>query len=199
MIHLRNHFGWEKGTTRIRGEAKSNTLDFLRRSGFFNAGREGRSLDDIWLALRDRLAQKKIEHRDLLMLDGCYFPEPSFSIEDDYSIVRFSKEEIDSLGRAPDVVKSFFVNEQLDREWHSQYWFGPPTDLSNRSRTIHGKLIRTPLTILADEGDSLEVDATVFISSEWQHGNFLGYAGLLERIRFAVDPQTNGFYFGRIS
>jgi hypothetical protein len=123
MIYLRNHFGWEKGTPRIRGEAKSNTIDFLRRSGFFNAGREGRSLDDIWSALRDRLAQKTIEHRDLLILDGCYFPKPSFSIEDDYSIVRFSKEEIDSLGPAPDVVKTFFVNEQLDRDWHSQYWF----------------------------------------------------------------------------
>jgi hypothetical protein len=27
-------------------------------------------------------------------------------------------------------------------------------------------------------------------------GTFLGYSGLLERIRFAVDPQQNNFYFG---
>jgi hypothetical protein len=124
MVHLRNHFGWEKGTPHVRGEAKSKSVDFLRRSGFFNAVREGRSLDDIWSALfRDRLAQKTIEHRDLLILDGCHFPEPSFSIADDYSIVRFSRDEIDSLGPAPDVVKTFFVNERLDRDWHSQYWF----------------------------------------------------------------------------
>ncbi len=91
----------------------------------------------------------------------------------------------------------------LDREIAQALGFfeqaGPPANLSTRSGTIHGKLHRTPLTIRADEGDSLEVDATVFVSSEWLHGNFLGYAGLLERIRFAVDPQTNGFYFGRIS
>jgi hypothetical protein len=28
--------------------------------------------------------------------------------------------------------------------------------------------------------------------------NFLGYEGLLQRIRFAVDPEVNLFYFGRI-
>jgi len=25
---------------------------------------------------------------------------------------------------------------------------------------------------------------------------FLGYSGLLDRIRFALDPQANDFYFG---
>jgi hypothetical protein len=55
------------------------------------------------------------------------------------------------------------------------------------------------LTLLADEGDSLDVDAAVFVATgdEYPVGrSFLGYAGLLERIRFALDPQTNQFYFG---
>jgi len=55
------------------------------------------------------------------------------------------------------------------------------------------------LTLLADEGESFELDTTLFASREWSLGNFIGYAGFLERIRFAVDPSTNDFYFGGLS
>ncbi|MFQ5791256.1 MAG: hypothetical protein ACE5JI_12365 [Acidobacteriota bacterium] len=75
---------------------------------------------------------------------------------------------------------------------------GPSVGLSTRSGTIEGKLIRAPVTILADEGESFEVEATLFVSRDWAYGNFLGYSGFLERIRFAVDPSTNDFYFGGI-
>ena len=75
---------------------------------------------------------------------------------------------------------------------------GPNVSLSTRSGTVQGKLIRTSLTIVADEGESFEVEATLFVSRDWAHGNFLGYSGLLERIRFAVDPASNDFYFGGI-
>ena len=57
-------------------------------------------------------------------------------------------------------------------------------------------LKRIPVQILADDGESLSVDATVAVWSEWHHGTFIGYPGLLERIRFAVDPFDNYFYFG---
>ncbi len=34
-------------------------------------------------------------------------------------------------------------------------------------------------------------------SSDWPPGKtFLGYSGLLDSIRFALDPQRNHFYFG---
>ncbi len=75
---------------------------------------------------------------------------------------------------------------------------GPTVSLSTRSGTIRGKLIRAPLTLVADEGESFEVETTLFVSRDWTHGNFLGYSGLLERIRFAVDPSANDFYFGAI-
>ena len=121
--YLRERFQWEKGKARIRREAAWNTSEFLQRSGFFNAVHEGRDLDEVWTAqLRDRVAQKEVERRELLLLDGCHFPERSFSVLD-YTLVRFSKDEIDSLGPAPEVVKSFFPHEHLDRDWHSQYWF----------------------------------------------------------------------------
>lgn len=73
---------------------------------------------------------------------------------------------------------------------------GQPTRLSTRFGPIDGYLERTKITILADEGESIEVEATVFVSKRWLGGSFLGYAGLLERVRFAVDPQQNFFYFG---
>lgn len=73
---------------------------------------------------------------------------------------------------------------------------GPPVSLSTRRGTVNGRLVRVPMTILADEGDSLRVEATLFVSQDWEQGNFIGYCGFLERIRFAVDPQTNDFYFG---
>jgi len=34
--------------------------------------------------------------------------------------------------------------------------------------------------------------------ADWPGPNFIGYEGLLQRIRFAVDPETNLFYFGQI-
>jgi predicted aspartyl protease len=73
---------------------------------------------------------------------------------------------------------------------------GQPQSLSTRLGPVSGQLKRTSITIIADDGDSMDVEATVFISADWTAGNFLGYGGLLERVRFAVDPQANLFYFG---
>lgn len=57
------------------------------------------------------------------------------------------------------------------------------------------------LSIEADRGADLEAPATVFIpeldpSQRWGLPNFIGLTGFLERIRFAVDPFRNLFYFG---
>lgn len=66
---------------------------------------------------------------------------------------------------------------------------------------FNGRLLRVPLKIMADhdQGRTLDVVATAFVAIDpgWPAGrSFLGYAGLLERIRFAIDPGTNYFYFG---
>jgi hypothetical protein len=73
---------------------------------------------------------------------------------------------------------------------------GQPQSLSTRLGLVNGQLKRTTITIIADDGNSVDVEATVFVSAEWTGGNFLGYGGLLERVRFALDPQQNFFYFG---
>ena len=73
---------------------------------------------------------------------------------------------------------------------------GAPARISTRYGPVEGRLERTSLEILADQGDSLVINATVWVSPDWRSGNFLGYGGLLERIRFAVDPSENAVYFG---
>lgn len=70
--------------------------------------------------------------------------------------------------------------------------------LSTRLGLFQGSLYRVPVMLHADEGESLDVEATVFQSPDWRGPSFLGYQGLLQRIRFAVDPETNLFYFGQI-
>ena len=57
--------------------------------------------------------------------------------------------------------------------------------------------MRVPLTFEADEGAPLVTEATFFVSADWPEGmTFLGYSGLLDSMRFALDPQANHFYFG---
>ena len=73
---------------------------------------------------------------------------------------------------------------------------GDTVTISSRMGTVQGKLVRAMTTLVADDGDSVEVDSTVFVSRDWPAGSFIGYSGLLERIRFAIDPHDNAFIFG---
>jgi hypothetical protein len=60
-----------------------------------------------------------------------------------------------------------------------------------------GHLVRLPLTLVADEGESLEMEGVFFVCRDWPVDlTFLGYSGLLDSIRFALDSQANQFYFG---
>lgn len=86
----------------------------------------------------------------------------------------------------------------LDAETADVLGFEPLEDLalSTRLGTISGQLGRFPLRLIADEGESLTVESTFFVSPDWDAGVFLGYSGLLEHLRFAIDPRENLFYFG---
>ena len=77
---------------------------------------------------------------------------------------------------------------------------GPWTRLSTRLGVLAGQLIRLPVTLMADEGESLDlVDAIFFVSPDWRGGTFLGYTGFLDQLRIALDSPANLFYFGRES
>lgn len=71
-----------------------------------------------------------------------------------------------------------------------------------RGVRVSGNLYRMTLSFLAEEGETLDVDATAFVpdpqsSMEWGNfPSFVGLTGCLERMRFAVDPTTETFFFG---
>ncbi len=65
--------------------------------------------------------------------------------------------------------------------------------------TIQGDLYLHRLTLLAQEGEPLDFEATIFVSADWQGPNLLGYTGALDRLRFAIDPGGNRFYFGPLA
>ena len=91
--------------------------------------------------------------------------------------------------------------------WTEKLNFDPAEAVSDEQRlairgyVVRGYLYRVAFTLEADEGDDLDVDATVFVPQVGPGEprlslNFLGLQGFLNRIRFAVDPTTNSFYFG---
>ncbi|MFY9819950.1 MAG: hypothetical protein WAM82_01110 [Thermoanaerobaculia bacterium] len=77
------------------------------------------------------------------------------------------------------------------------YLDGQKITLNSRFGRIEGTLVQLLVTFLADDGIALDKYATFFISPDWPPGRtFLGYSGLLDGMRFAIDPQVNHFYFG---
>jgi hypothetical protein len=76
-----------------------------------------------------------------------------------------------------------------------------PLEIMIRGIWVKGGLHRLPLVLLASEGNSLSMEATAFIPDAprnfgTSHPSFVGYVGCLERVRFAIDPQMERFYFG---
>ncbi len=113
-----------------------------------------------------------------------------FSLPNFESIFFFAK--IDPA--TPWVVLNSDINELLGLRAEST-----DTTLQTALGNMRGCLERYPITLIAEHGKALQIDATLFVCNEWTRGNFLGYSGFLERIRFAVDPHCQKFYFGRIS
>ncbi len=71
--------------------------------------------------------------------------------------------------------------------------------LSTRVGTLAGDLYRGTIVVLAEEGQDLEIEATVFVPyvpyEEWHGPNIVGYPGFLQRLRFAFDPGFIRFHF----
>jgi hypothetical protein len=75
---------------------------------------------------------------------------------------------------------------------------GERVRIRTKDGAFEGRLERASLELVADEGDALNFEATVWVCPDWRGGTFLGYAGLLDHIRFAVDPSDNSFHFGSL-
>lgn len=75
--------------------------------------------------------------------------------------------------------------------------------LNIRGIAYTGWLYHIPIHIPALVGEALDIEATAFIPNfppdeTWFYPNFIGLQGFLDRIRFAVDPNNNMFFFGRL-
>lgn len=72
--------------------------------------------------------------------------------------------------------------------------------METRFGTITGFLNRIPIIIIAEEGGgtSAEIDSTCFVSDQWPGPPVIGWKGCLERMKFAIDPSLDRFYFGSI-
>jgi|GEM_PF-409114 len=69
-----------------------------------------------------------------------------------------------------------------------------------------GALHRVNLTFIAADGDDLSIESTMFVpllkaEEQWPEDFpcILGMQGCLERLRFAVDPSDDTFYFGELA
>jgi hypothetical protein len=70
--------------------------------------------------------------------------------------------------------------------------------------TISGTIHRLSLTLQAITGESLSLEVTALMPDPqspllWDLPAYMGMFGCLERMRFAVDPNTDIFYFGSLS
>ena len=70
-----------------------------------------------------------------------------------------------------------------------------PVRLHTRFGSLQGSLERINIRLGADDGLPLDLDATCYVSPEWPGPFVLGWKGALERIRFALDPPHERFYF----
>ena len=75
------------------------------------------------------------------------------------------------------------------------------TELRTHVGTIRGDLYRLPVRFIATEGISVEIEATAVVpdlhQAVWHNApTFLGFRDCQDRLRFAIDPSEEKFYFG---
>ena len=81
---------------------------------------------------------------------------------------------------------------------------GLETDsVKSRGNRVAGILHRLSLTLLDEEGQSLELEVTAFVPNLppyqlWDLPSIMGWMGCLERLRFAVYPVADMFHFGPV-
>jgi len=89
------------------------------------------------------------------------------------------------------------LSADLAREAGIRTEEGEPAILSTRIGIQRGHIVRVAFTLIAQEGESLWTEGAFFVCPDWPPRQvFLGYSGLLDSIRIALDPQVNDFYFG---
>lgn len=71
------------------------------------------------------------------------------------------------------------------------------TSLRTAHGPVDGELFLLRIELLAETGQDLDFEAVVFIVPGWRAPSYLGYSGALDRLRFAINPDTSRWYFAR--
>lgn len=94
----------------------------------------------------------------------------------------------------PEIIRQIGFQEA---EWYD----ADQTMLPIRGQYMSGKLLNLPVSLIAEYGASLEINATIFVPEwnpevSWPNPNFVGLDGLLNAMKYAVDSTEKMFYFG---
>ena len=63
---------------------------------------------------------------------------------------------------------------------------------------VEGQLYRYSITLLADVGKSVDIEATILVPPAWRGPCFLGYAGALDHVHFGIHPRRNQVSFSAL-
>lgn len=69
-----------------------------------------------------------------------------------------------------------------------------PLVMSTRLGKVSGTLCRLPVTLVADEGSDIKLEASVLVSDDWTGPLVLGYRGFLANLRISIDPGSRDFH-----
>lgn len=125
--------------------------------------------------------------------------DPGQQDRDAFIYIGIQLEQLETLVYAMiDTGASFsIINPEIAENAGLDLSQGESTTMSTRIGPVPGRIIRAIINIPAKEGTALAVDATIFVPDDsWPLQNFIGYNGLLERIRFGISPFENEFHFG---
>jgi hypothetical protein len=140
--------------------------------------------------LRSRFVQGRAKYAD-------YAPDPSEPTAKIYVNVRFAGLDDNHVAQLDTGAAWSVLSPRVVKDLGIGGWGAGRVRLSTRFGVYEGHLVRVPLTLIADQGESLETEGVFFVCRDWPvDQTFLGYTGLLDKIRFALDPQENDFYFG---
>jgi hypothetical protein len=151
---------------------------------------------------------------DSLLFDGG-FAVGSSIYEDHYSGYESQNHIVITLAIAQDKSLSIkaiidtgakwcIINPEIAEVWEKHFFhvYASTQPMTIRGIPFEGKIAHANVVLNASHGGDLILEARFFIptlspSEIWSMPNFIGLDGLLNYMRFAIDPSENALYFGK--
>ncbi len=98
------------------------------------------------------------------------------------------------------------IHPDIAQDWEKHFFHAYDSNQPMIIRGIkfeRGKIAHANVVLNASSGEDLIIEARFFIpelspDQIWSFPNFIGLDGLLNFIRYAIDPSENTIYFGKI-